>query len=211
VRSQFHHVIDVAPTALEAAKIPQPKVVNGVNQRPMDGVSMLYSFDAPQAPERRTTQYFEMFGNRGIYHEGWVACTQHSIPWEMSAKLPALKDDGKFATWLCGIVRNVSVDLARRRTRDERHRDVRSRFRDEAHDPISEIESREQSIHIDQALWRLDDVSRTMVVLRYYENLPSDRIADLLATTPAAVDMRLSRARQTLRCLLEPANEDVTR
>ena len=93
VRSQFHHVIDVAPTALEAAKIPQPKTVNGVAQRPMDGVSMLYTTDNAKAAERRKTQYFEMFGNRGIYHDGWVACTRHSIPWDMAAKIPALKDD----------------------------------------------------------------------------------------------------------------------
>lgn len=92
VRSQFHHVIDVAPTALEAAKVPQPQFVNGVKQRPMDGVSMLYSADAPTAADRRTTQYFEMFGNRGIYHEGWVACTRHSIPWLM-VPLPPVKDD----------------------------------------------------------------------------------------------------------------------
>ena len=85
IRSQFHHVIDVAPTALEAAKIPQPKTVNGVKQRPMDGVSMLYSTDDAKAADRRTTQYFEMFGNRGIYHDGWVACTRHSIPWLMVA------------------------------------------------------------------------------------------------------------------------------
>jgi len=93
LRSQFHHVVDVAPTALEAAKLPQPKVVNGIKQRPMDGVSMLYSADNAKAPERRKTQYFEMFGNRGIYHEGWVACTRHSIPWDMAAKIPALQDD----------------------------------------------------------------------------------------------------------------------
>jgi arylsulfatase A-like enzyme len=93
IRSQFHHVIDVAPTALEAAKLPHPKTVNGVPQRPMDGVSMLYTTDAPKSADRRTTQYFEMFGNRGIYHEGWVACTRHSIPWDMSVKSPALKDD----------------------------------------------------------------------------------------------------------------------
>jgi arylsulfatase len=92
VRSQFHHVVDVAPTALEAAGVPQPKSVNGVAQRPMDGVSMLYTFDDPAAAGRRTTQYFEMFGNRGIYHDGWVACTRHSIPWLM-VPLPALKDD----------------------------------------------------------------------------------------------------------------------
>ncbi len=93
IRSQFHHVVDVAPTVLEAAKIPQPSTVNGIPQRPMDGVSMLYSAEAPKAPDRRTTQYFEMFGNRGIYHEGWVACTRHSIPWVLSVKLPALDQD----------------------------------------------------------------------------------------------------------------------
>jgi arylsulfatase A-like enzyme len=92
IRSQFHHVVDVAPTALEAAKIPQPKMVNGIKQRPMDGVSMLYAADKVDAPDQRTTQYFEMFGNRGIYHEGWVACTRHSIPWLM-VPLPPIKDD----------------------------------------------------------------------------------------------------------------------
>lgn len=93
IRSQFHHVVDVAPTVLEAAKLPQPKVVNGVQQRPMDGVSMRYTVDNVKAADRRTTQYFEMFGNRGIYHEGWVACTRHSIPWDMAAKTSSLKDD----------------------------------------------------------------------------------------------------------------------
>lgn len=92
IRSQFHHVIDVAPTVLEAAGLPQPKSVNGVTQRPMDGVSMLYSAEDAKAPERRKTQYFEMFGNRGIYHDGWVACTRHSIPWLM-VPLPPVKDD----------------------------------------------------------------------------------------------------------------------
>jgi arylsulfatase A-like enzyme len=93
LRTQFHHVVDVAPTALEAAKLPQPKVVNGIKQRPMDGVSMLYSADNAKAADRRKTQYFEMFGNRGIYHDGWMAATRHSIPWDMAAKSPALKDD----------------------------------------------------------------------------------------------------------------------
>jgi arylsulfatase len=92
VRSQFHHVVDVAPTVLEAAKLPQPKIVNGIKQRPMDGVSMLYSADNAKAADRRKTQYFEMFGNRGIYHEGWVAATRHSIPW-LNVPLPPLKDD----------------------------------------------------------------------------------------------------------------------
>jgi len=92
IRSQFHHVIDVAPTVLEAARIPEPKTVNGVEQRPMDGVSMVYSFDDAKAKDRHTTQYFEMFGNRGIYKDGWVACTRHSIPW-ISAPLPPLTAD----------------------------------------------------------------------------------------------------------------------
>ena len=92
VRSQFHHVVDVAPTVLEAAKIPQPKSVNGVQQRPMDGVSMLYSTDDAAAADRRTTQYFEMFGNRGIYHDGWVASTRHSIPWLMVPNPPLTAD-----------------------------------------------------------------------------------------------------------------------
>jgi arylsulfatase A-like enzyme len=92
VRSQFHHVIDVAPTVLEAAGIPQPKSVHGVTQKPVEGVSMLYAFDDPGAAERRTTQYFEMFCNRGIYHEGWTAVTRHSIPW-VATEMPALADD----------------------------------------------------------------------------------------------------------------------
>jgi arylsulfatase len=85
-------VIDVAPTVLEAAHIPEPTTVNGIAQRPMDGVSMLYTLDDAKAKDRRTTQYFEMFGNRGIYHDGWVACTRHSIPWLLVAN-PPLKDD----------------------------------------------------------------------------------------------------------------------
>ena len=92
VRSQFHHVIDVAPTVLEAAGLPEPTMVNGTKQYPMDGVSMVYTFDDPAAPDRRQTQYFEMFGNRAIYHEGWVAATRHSIPWLM-VELPTFDKD----------------------------------------------------------------------------------------------------------------------
>jgi arylsulfatase len=92
VRSQFHHVIDVAPTVLEAAGLPQPTTVNGTKQYPMDGTSMVYTFADAGAPDRRTTQYFEMFGNRAIYHEGWVAATRHSIPWLM-VPLPPFDQD----------------------------------------------------------------------------------------------------------------------
>ena len=92
VRSQFHHVIDVAPTVLEAAGLPAPLSVNGVQQRPLEGVSMRYSFDDAEAADRHTTQYFEMFCNRGIYHEGWTACTRHSTPW-VATEMPAFDDD----------------------------------------------------------------------------------------------------------------------
>ena len=92
LRSQFHHVIDVAPTILEAAGLPEPKVVNGTPQRPMDGVSMVYSFDDAKAKDRHVTQYFEMFGNRAIYHDGWLARTIHRAPWEMKPRRPLAED-----------------------------------------------------------------------------------------------------------------------
>jgi arylsulfatase len=83
LRTQFHHVIDIAPTILAAARIPEPVSVNGVAQKPIEGVSMLYSFDDPAAKGTRRTQYFEMFGNRAIYHDGWVAACFHGrLPWE---------------------------------------------------------------------------------------------------------------------------------
>jgi arylsulfatase len=94
IRSQFTHVTDIAPTVLEAADLPFPKTVNGTTQKPFDGTSMVYTFDNPKANETHTTQYFEMFGNRGIYHDGWVGCTRHSIPWLM-VPLPPLSRD----TW----------------------------------------------------------------------------------------------------------------
>jgi arylsulfatase A-like enzyme len=92
VRSQFHHVIDVAPTVLEAAGLPEPKTVNGVEQKPLEGVSMRYAFDDAAAAERHTRQYFEMFCNRGIYDEGWTAVTRHSTPW-VFAELPPFAED----------------------------------------------------------------------------------------------------------------------
>jgi arylsulfatase len=82
LRTQFHHVIDVAPTVLEAAKLPEPKVVNGVPQVPIQGVSMAYAFADAKAKDRHLTQYFEIMGNRAIYHDGWLAGTVHRAPWE---------------------------------------------------------------------------------------------------------------------------------
>jgi arylsulfatase len=93
LRNQFHHVIDVAPTVLEAAGLPAPTFVHGVQQVALEGVSMIYSFDDADAPERHTTQYFEMFVNRGIYHKGWTAVTRHSIPWNTNAPMPAIDAD----------------------------------------------------------------------------------------------------------------------
>jgi len=92
VRSQFHHVIDVAPTVLDAAGLPEPKSVNGTPQAPIEGVSMAYSFDDARAQDRRKTQYFEMIGNRAIYSDGWFAATIHKAPWEPKPRA-ALADD----------------------------------------------------------------------------------------------------------------------
>ncbi len=85
----------MAPTVLEAAGIPEPIQVNGVTQSPMEGTSMLYAFDAPDAPERHDLQYFEMFCNRGVYYKGWSAVTKHRTPWVlgMGHKLPAFDED----------------------------------------------------------------------------------------------------------------------
>ena len=82
IRSQWHHVNDVAATVLEAAKLPQPTMVNGVKQKPLSGVSMLYATDDANAKDRHTTQYFEIFANRAIYHEGWLARVVHRVPWK---------------------------------------------------------------------------------------------------------------------------------
>ena len=92
IRNQFCHCIDVAPTILEAAGIPEPVSVDGITQDPIEGVSMRFAFDDAKAAERHETQYFEIMGNRGIYHKGWTAVTKHYTPWIMSPR-PALDDD----------------------------------------------------------------------------------------------------------------------
>jgi arylsulfatase A-like enzyme len=92
VRSQWHHVIDVAPTVLEAAHLPEPKSVNGVAQEPIEGVSMLYTFENPKAESTHKTQYFEIMGNRGIYSDGWFAGTIHRAPWEYKPRATLQND-----------------------------------------------------------------------------------------------------------------------
>src|SRR5512143_1176955 len=92
IRSQFHHVIDVAPTVLEAARLPEPKIVNGTPQVPIEGVSMAYTFDDAKAADRHKVQYFEVFGNRAIYADGWFAGTVHRAPWESKARAALLDD-----------------------------------------------------------------------------------------------------------------------
>jgi arylsulfatase A-like enzyme len=110
-RGQFHHVIDIAPTILEAAHLPEPKVVNGVKQTPIEGVSLAYTFDDAQAKDRHRTQYFEIFGNRAIYQDGWLAGTVHRAPWEYENRHPLTED-----AWELYDVRqdfSLSHDLAK--------------------------------------------------------------------------------------------------
>jgi arylsulfatase len=98
IRSQFHHVIDIVPTILEATGIKAPDTVDGIKQRPIEGVSMVYTFTQPNAPSTRTTQYFEMAANRGIYHDGWMAnTTPFAPPWDLATgKLPDVVDGYKW-------------------------------------------------------------------------------------------------------------------
>jgi arylsulfatase len=88
IRAQWHHVIDIVPTMLDVTGIEQPSSVNGVAQKPIEGVSMAYTFDNPKAPSTRRTQYFEVFANRAIYHDGWLACTTppYGGAWEDQTK-----------------------------------------------------------------------------------------------------------------------------
>ena len=114
IRTQFHHVIDIVPTILEATGIPAPDTINGIKQLPMDGVSMVYTWDKANAnaPSKRTTQYFEMLGNRAIYHDGWVACTTPvTTPWELG-----IKPSPDVITGYNWELYNIDKRLLRRRT-----------------------------------------------------------------------------------------------
>ncbi|MFB6276356.1 MAG: sulfatase-like hydrolase/transferase [Halothece sp.] len=126
---EFHNVIDIAPTILEATKIPAPTEVNGIDQKPIEGVSMLYSFDDQNAQDQRTTQYFEMFVNRGIYDEGWMASSHFGVPWNTASR------EGDFldAPWeLYNLEEDFSQanDLAQENP--EKLQDLQAKFVEEA-------------------------------------------------------------------------------
>lgn len=128
IRSQWHHVIDIAPTVLQAAGLPEPKIVNGAPQTPIEGVSMLYSFNDARAKDRHLTQYFEIFGNRAIYSDGWLAGTVHKAPWEPKPRAALDKD-----TWELYDTRtdfSLTNDLARKNP--EKLKEMQELFMQEA-------------------------------------------------------------------------------
>ena len=128
LRSQFSHVIDIAPTILEAAGLPEPKSVNGTPQTPIEGTSLVYAFDDAKAPERHTTQYFEMFGNRAIYNDGWFARTIHRAPWQTTGLQPLTSD-----VWELYDVRNdFSLTMNVAAEQDAKLKEMQALFMKEA-------------------------------------------------------------------------------
>jgi arylsulfatase A-like enzyme len=129
IRHQFHHVIDIVPTILEAAGLPQPVSVNGVAQRPIEGVSMMYTWDGADAPGRRVTQYFEMFGSRAIYHDEWIASAPPVVaPWALSLAAPPtdVMNDFKWELYNMGEDWSQAKDLAAKMP--DKLRDMEQRF-----------------------------------------------------------------------------------
>jgi arylsulfatase len=112
IRTQFSHVIDVAPTVLQAVGLPEPKSVNGVKQIPMAGTSLVYAFEDAKAPERHRTQYFEIAGNRAIYHDGWLARTIHRAPWEAKPRR-TLQDNSGWELFNVRADFSLAQDLAK--------------------------------------------------------------------------------------------------
>jgi arylsulfatase len=129
LRSQFHHAIDIAPTLLELAGVLEPREVNGVPQKPIEGISMAYTFLDKAAPGKRNTQYFEMFGNRALYHDGWVAgCVHGRLPWQTSGG--ASFDEDKWELYNIENDFSQANDLAAREP--QKLRDLQDRFMAEA-------------------------------------------------------------------------------
>lgn len=128
LRTQFSHVIDITPTILEAATLPEPKIVNGTPQTPIEGTSLLYTFHDAKASERHTTQYFEMFGNRAIYRDGWLARTIHRAPWQTGKQKPLESD-----TWdLYNVREDFSLSNNLADEQPEKLKDLRALFMTEA-------------------------------------------------------------------------------
>ena len=130
LRHQWHHVIDVAPTILEAASVPAPRSVDGIDQQPIEGVSMLYSFGEEAAEDRRNVQYFEMLGNRAIYADGWMASAKHRTPWQMDGSVTVSLDDDPWELY------DLTTDWTQAHDLAERHPDklaeLKQLFLDEA-------------------------------------------------------------------------------
>ncbi|CEF49435.1 unnamed protein product [uncultured bacterium] len=132
IRSQFHHIVDIAPTILEAAGIKAPETVDGIAQKPIEGVSMVYTFDSANAPSKRETQYFEMFGNRALYHNGWVAATvPPEPPWLLATKkMPDMMTGYKWELYNIADDFSENNDLAAKNP--EKLKELQALFMDEA-------------------------------------------------------------------------------
>ncbi|MBN2173980.1 MAG: arylsulfatase, partial [Bacteroidales bacterium] len=128
IRSQFAHVIDIAPTIYELTGIPAPKIVNGIAQDPIEGTSLAYSFNEPEAAEKHTVQYFEMFGNRGVYQDGWLARTIHRAPWLFQP--PQTLQEDKWELYNTAEDFTLSNDLASQNT--EKLNEMKALFMQEA-------------------------------------------------------------------------------
>ncbi len=189
-RTSFHHVIDVVPTILDACKIEHPKEVNGIEQKPFEGVSMVYSFDQGNAKGMRTTQYFEMFCNRAIYHEGWVACSHFGVPWDASRRgLDFLQ-----APWeLYHVDEDFSqaVDLAK--SRPDKLKELQGKFLEEAkkydvfHSTLAKSNAWDPKLRIAANLHRMDLLRKQRLAARTH------RTADLPASSYDQCGTRNSR------------------
>src|SRR4029453_19415282 len=134
IRSQFHHIIDIVPTILEVTGIRAPETVNGIAQKPIEGVSMAYTFDSANAsaPSKRDTQYFEMLGNRALYHDGWIAATvPPQPPWLLgTAKMPDMMTGYKWELYNIADDFSENNDLAEKNP--DKLKELQGLFMDEA-------------------------------------------------------------------------------
>lgn len=167
LRSQFTHVTDIAPTVLEAATLPFPKSVNGTEQTPFNGTSFAFSFDDANAKDKHTTQYFEMFGNRAIYQDGWVAAARHSIPWILT-KTPPLESD----VW---ELYNVNDDFSQAHdlaaSNPDKLKQLQEVFKDEAiKNHVFPIDDR-RSERFDPEIAGRPDLMGSRTVLNLYEGM----------------------------------------